>query len=259
MWLSALPIVAVVAAQGPPQGPGPGEEPFKGVTTNGTVVPGLFPIRVVGCVDGAGARGGDGVSRHADARAARQDGVRRRRRRMAQVEQRPSLHPPGRQLQGDERAAAERRRSRCCKAGLSAKGSRDVAQHHAAQRDHRRDDEAVRRVRRRPLQRHGHGRAVGDVALGLAARRPSPDHQLLRPARPGGDDADVHGIRADSRRGGQVRRHRGASGRAGQGPRVHAGADARAAEESDAAAGEDREQCARPRRSATTWSSTMPA
>jgi Protein of unknown function (DUF3500) len=48
MWLSALPIVAVVAAQGPPQGPGPGEEPFKGVTTNGTVVPGLFPIQSSG-------------------------------------------------------------------------------------------------------------------------------------------------------------------------------------------------------------------
>ena len=48
MWLSALPIVAAVAAQGPPQGPGPNEEPFKGVTTNGTVMPGLFPIRSTG-------------------------------------------------------------------------------------------------------------------------------------------------------------------------------------------------------------------
>jgi Protein of unknown function (DUF3500) len=45
LWLSALPIVAAVAAQGPPQGPGPNEEPFKGVTTNGTVTPGLFPIQ----------------------------------------------------------------------------------------------------------------------------------------------------------------------------------------------------------------------
>jgi len=48
MWLAALPIVAAVAAQGPPQGPGPGEEPFKGVTTNGSVVPGLFPIQSSG-------------------------------------------------------------------------------------------------------------------------------------------------------------------------------------------------------------------
>ena len=37
-----------MAAQGPPQGPGPLEEPFKGVTTNGTVTPGLFPIRSTG-------------------------------------------------------------------------------------------------------------------------------------------------------------------------------------------------------------------
>jgi hypothetical protein len=44
VWLSALPIVAVVAAQGPPQGPGPNEEPFRGVTTNGTATRGFFPI-----------------------------------------------------------------------------------------------------------------------------------------------------------------------------------------------------------------------
>ena len=48
LWLSALPIVAVVAAQGPTQKPDPLDEPFKGVTTNGTVVPGLFPIRSTG-------------------------------------------------------------------------------------------------------------------------------------------------------------------------------------------------------------------
>jgi predicted nuclease of restriction endonuclease-like (RecB) superfamily len=48
LWASAVPIVAVVAAQGPPQGPGPLEEPFKGVTTNGTVAPGLFAIQSTG-------------------------------------------------------------------------------------------------------------------------------------------------------------------------------------------------------------------
>jgi predicted nuclease of restriction endonuclease-like (RecB) superfamily len=48
LWASAVPIVAVVAAQGPPQGPGPLEEPFKGVTTNGTVTPGLFAIQSTG-------------------------------------------------------------------------------------------------------------------------------------------------------------------------------------------------------------------
>jgi predicted nuclease of restriction endonuclease-like (RecB) superfamily len=48
LWASAVPVVALAAAQGPPQGPGPLEEPFKGVTTNGTVTPGLFPIRSTG-------------------------------------------------------------------------------------------------------------------------------------------------------------------------------------------------------------------
>jgi hypothetical protein len=48
LWVSALPIVAAVAAQGPPQGPNPLDERFKGVTTNGTVTPGLFPIRSTG-------------------------------------------------------------------------------------------------------------------------------------------------------------------------------------------------------------------
>jgi hypothetical protein len=48
LWASALPIVAVVAAQGPTQKPDPLQEPFKGVTSNGTVTPGLFPVRSTG-------------------------------------------------------------------------------------------------------------------------------------------------------------------------------------------------------------------
>jgi hypothetical protein len=51
LWLSALPIVAAVAAQGPPQGGAPAQnidEPFKGITTTGTVTAGLFHIRSTG-------------------------------------------------------------------------------------------------------------------------------------------------------------------------------------------------------------------
>jgi hypothetical protein len=48
LWVSALPIVGGVAAQGPIQKPDPLQEPFKGVTTNGTLTPGLFPIRSTG-------------------------------------------------------------------------------------------------------------------------------------------------------------------------------------------------------------------
>ncbi len=48
LWASAVPIVAAVAAQGPTQKPDPLDEPFKGVTSNGSVTPGLFPIRSTG-------------------------------------------------------------------------------------------------------------------------------------------------------------------------------------------------------------------
>ena len=48
LWLSAVPIVAVVAAQGPTQKPDPLQEPFKGITANGTITPGLFTIRSTG-------------------------------------------------------------------------------------------------------------------------------------------------------------------------------------------------------------------
>jgi hypothetical protein len=49
MWLSVVPIVAVVAAQGPPPPAGQTlNDPFKGVTAAGTVQPGLFAIRSTG-------------------------------------------------------------------------------------------------------------------------------------------------------------------------------------------------------------------
>ena len=49
MWLSAIPIVAAVAAQGPPPPPGQAlTDPFKGVTATGTVQPGLFTVRSTG-------------------------------------------------------------------------------------------------------------------------------------------------------------------------------------------------------------------
>jgi hypothetical protein len=49
LWISALPILAASTAQ---RGPDPLDEPFKGVTANGTVVPGLFPIRATGVSTG---------------------------------------------------------------------------------------------------------------------------------------------------------------------------------------------------------------
>ena len=52
LWVSVLPVVAVVAAQGPGQKPDPIDEPFKGVTTNGSVTPELFTIRSTGVSTG---------------------------------------------------------------------------------------------------------------------------------------------------------------------------------------------------------------
>jgi hypothetical protein len=49
LWASALPLLGAVAAQ--PQRD-PLAEPFKGVTTNGEVVAGLFPIRATGVSTG---------------------------------------------------------------------------------------------------------------------------------------------------------------------------------------------------------------
>jgi predicted nuclease of restriction endonuclease-like (RecB) superfamily len=48
LWASAVPLVTIVAAQGPTQKPDPLGEPFKGVTTHGTVAAGLFPVRSTG-------------------------------------------------------------------------------------------------------------------------------------------------------------------------------------------------------------------
>src|SRR6185312_14407307 len=53
LWISALPVLAAAAAlmpvQGPPAAPGSAlTDPFAGVTANGKVVPGLFPIASTG-------------------------------------------------------------------------------------------------------------------------------------------------------------------------------------------------------------------
>ena len=168
LWMSAVPIVAAVAAQGPTQKPDPLDEPFKGVTTNGTVMPGLFPIRSTG-VSTAPVRERRGrLPRVAVARAAGEDGLPGRRQRVAQVEQRPPLRAAGRQLQGDDRGAA-RTGVRAARRGPQREGAREVAQHHAAERNHRRDDQEVRGIRRGPLQPHRDGRAVRHARRGAGS------------------------------------------------------------------------------------------
>ena len=58
-------------------------------------------------------------------------------------------------------------------------------------------------------------------AVGLADRRPPPRHQLLRPGRPGGDDAVLRWLRAGDRPHRQVHGHDDPAGRAEPGSGVH--------------------------------------
>jgi hypothetical protein len=48
LWASVIPALAIAAFAGQQQRPDPLAEPFKGVTTDGTIVSGLFPIRATG-------------------------------------------------------------------------------------------------------------------------------------------------------------------------------------------------------------------
>ena len=86
---------------------------------------------------------------------------------------------------------------RCCAPSLSAKGlkqTRDIMRlNHTLGELNDNDFDRVRRV---ALSHHRDGHAVGDRAVGLAARRPSRDHQLLRARRSGRDDAVLRRLRA---------------------------------------------------------------
>ena len=147
--------------------------------------------------------------------------VRGRRPGVAQVDEPALLRAPGRRLQRDERGAA-RGRVRPAARVAEREGPEADARHHAPEPHARRaEQQRLRRVRRVALLHHGDGHAVGDRALGLAARRPPRDHQLLRAGRSGGDDADLRRLGAGDRDVRQVRRHVGPAGRAGPRPGVH--------------------------------------
>ena len=145
-------------------------------------------------------------------------------------------HPPGRAdgggLQGHDRAAAPGGRQPV-RRGTERQGAAENPRHHAAEPDDRRDDQAVRGVWGIPLPRGRDGRAARHGAVGLAARGPPSDRQLLRARRSGRDDADVHGLRARDCRGRPIRGDACAAGRAEQGPGADAVALAGAAAEGD--------------------------
>ena len=120
--VGGLPLVGAVAAQGPPPKPGRrSTSRSRASPTTGPVTPGLFPFsRLASRRRPCATR--PWVSRVSDARAALEDRLRRRRQRMAEVEQRPSIRTPGRQLQGDDRGAARARVRPAARPALSAKG-----------------------------------------------------------------------------------------------------------------------------------------
>ena len=210
-WLSTALLVVVAAACGSPSAQSPATatrterfhkmsadaearglaEPFKGITTNGTPMPGLFAIRSTGVSTEPVRVAAEALLAALTAEQRAQDVVRRRRPRVAQVDEPALLRAAGRQLRGDDRGAA-RGGVRPAAGVAEREGAQAHARHHEAEpHAGRAEQQRLRAVRRVALPHHGDGDALGHRAVGLAARRPSRDHQLLRPRRSGRDDADL--------------------------------------------------------------------
>ena len=81
-------------------------EPFKGITADGTIQPGLFAVRSTGVSTDPVRVAADRVPGLALGTAAPEDDVRGGRLGVAEVDEPALLYPAGRELQGDERRAA---------------------------------------------------------------------------------------------------------------------------------------------------------
>ena len=206
VWIAGGLVCAVgatllLSAEQRAGGPGGGRggaaalaEPFKGVTTDGTPLTGLFPIRATGVstkpVMDAAVLFLDSLSAADRARTAFP---------VESVEWRDwnNIHRYERKgVSLKELSEAQRDRAfGLMRAGLSAKGfeqSRNVMRLNGYLAELTGSfDEYGEFLYHFTIDGH----AVGHRTLGLAARRPSPHRQLLRAGRPGRDDADVHGLR----------------------------------------------------------------
>ena len=78
-------------------------EPFKGITTNGTPMPGLFPIRSTGVSTEPVRVAAEAWLAFALRGAAHEDDLRRGRPRVAEVDEPALLRPTGRRLRRDDR------------------------------------------------------------------------------------------------------------------------------------------------------------
>ena len=234
-------------------------EPFKGVTTDGNVVPGLFPIRSTGVSTAP-------VRKAAEAFLAALT-PEQRAKTMFPVddpEWRKWMNQHFYVRQGvsfKEMTEAQREAAfGLLRASLSAKGLQLT-------RDIMRLNHTLGELNNNNFDEYGEwlywitvmGAPSDTGAVGLAARRAPPDHQLLRAGRPGGDDAEFVGSEPVTRHLRQVQRHDRAAGRAEQGPGDDQRARRRAAAEGDPPGFQDRATTTWPKRSRTTSSSTMPA
>ena len=84
-------------------------EPFKGITTNGTIVPGLFEISPTGVSTEPVRNAAAKFISIADERAARALPLPSRRHRVAQMDEPALLRAPGNQRSGNDAGAARRR------------------------------------------------------------------------------------------------------------------------------------------------------
>ena len=175
-------------------------EPFRGITAAGTVEPNLFPVRSTGVTT-------EPVRTAAVAFLASLTDDQRRRTTFAvdDAEWRKWMNQHFYRRQGvsfEELSAAQRDRGdRAAARGVERPGPDAHPGHHEAEpHAGRAERQRLRAVRRVEVPRHADGRAVVDRAVGMAARRPSRDHQLLRAGRSGGDDAASSSAPSRSRR-----------------------------------------------------------
>ena len=89
-------------------------EPFKGITTDGKVVPGLFPVRSTGVSTEPVRRAAEPFLAALTPEQRARTLFARGRPRVAEVDEPALLRPAGRGLQGDDGERSARRPSGCC-------------------------------------------------------------------------------------------------------------------------------------------------
>ena len=141
-------------------------EPFKGVTTDGNVVPGLYPLGATGIPTEPIRRAAMEFLEGLDASQRQAVHVRRRLRRLASLVEHPPVHPAARPAAGRSRGPAARGGPAAGRAHAQRERVPHRARHHAAEPHHRRDHRQLDRVRRVGLLRQHVRTAVGDTSRG---------------------------------------------------------------------------------------------